>query len=210
MSKMSSFRTSHSNTPISIDKNFNRWRIINGRGYYDLLWKRHLLTYNRRKKCIGGLTVILIIRIWNAVHITLFLRPNINTIPIPFAIRKMFTDGKSIFAEISQKENDSSLLDLINKQFQLGKIIEPLLYKCIDFDNGDYVERWWPLGKKGNIVLDPARNMGQPILNKYNVKTELIYELYKTNHSISEISDWYELDKNAIQAAISFEEGLVA
>jgi uncharacterized protein (DUF433 family) len=128
----------------------------------------------------------------------------------PFAIRKMFTDGKTIFAEIAQKENDPSLLDLINRQFQLGKIIEPLLYKCIDFNNGDHAQRWWPLGKKGSIVLDPARNMGQPILNKYNVRTELIYELYKTNHSINEISDWYELDENAIQAAISFEKELVA
>jgi uncharacterized protein (DUF433 family) len=128
----------------------------------------------------------------------------------PFAIRKMFTDRKSIFAEIAQKEKDPSLLDLINEQFQLGKIIEPLLYKCIDFNDNDYAERWWPLGKKKDIVLDPARNMGQPILNKYNVKTELIYDLYKTNHSISEISDWYELDKNAIQAAINFEESLVA
>ena len=52
--------------------------------------------------------------------------------------------------------------------------------------------------------------MGQPILNKYNVRTELIYDLYKSKHSINEISDWYELDKNAIKAAISFEEGLVA
>jgi uncharacterized protein (DUF433 family) len=128
----------------------------------------------------------------------------------PFAIRKMFIDGKSIFAEIAQKENDTSLLDLINEQFQLGKIIEPLLYKRIDFGNDKYAERWWPLGKKENIVLDPTRNMGQPILNNYNVKTELIYELYKTNHSISEISNWYELDKNAIQAAINFEESLVA
>jgi uncharacterized protein (DUF433 family) len=128
----------------------------------------------------------------------------------PFAIRKMFTDGKSIFAEIAQKEKDTSLLDLIKKQYQFEKIIEPLLYKCIDFDKHDYAERWWPLGKKENIVLDPSRNMGQPILNDYNIRTELIYELYKTKHSISEISDWYELDKGAIEAAISFEKGLVA
>jgi uncharacterized protein (DUF433 family) len=128
----------------------------------------------------------------------------------PFAIRKMFTDGKTIFANIAQKENDRSLLDLINKQYQFEKIIEPLLYECIDFGQYDYAEKWWPLGKEQEIVLDPTRNLGQPILNKYNVKTELIYELYKTNHSISEISDWYELDKNSIEAAISFEKGLVA
>jgi len=58
----------------------------------------------------------------------------------PFAIRKMFTDGKSIFAEIAQKGNDPSLLDLLNKQFQLDKIIEPLLFKCIDFGKHDYEE----------------------------------------------------------------------
>jgi len=128
----------------------------------------------------------------------------------PFAIRKMFTDGKSIFAEIAQKQKDTSLLDLIKKQYQFQKIIEPLLYKRIDFGKYDYAEKWWPLGKNENIVLDPSRNMGQPILNKYNVRTELIYELYKTKHSINEISDWYELDKSAIEAAINFEKDLAA
>jgi uncharacterized protein (DUF433 family) len=52
--------------------------------------------------------------------------------------------------------------------------------------------------------------MGQPILNKYNIRTELIYDLYKTEHSINEIGDWYELDKIAIEAAIDFEKGMVA
>ena len=133
----------------------------------------------------------------------------LNT-PHPFAIRKIYTDGKSIFARIAQEENDTSLLDLINEQYQFRKIIEPILYGRIDFSNDNNAERWWPLGKKKNIVLDPSRNMGQPILNKYNVRTELIFELYKTNHSIDEISEWYELDRKSIEAAISFEKGLAA
>jgi len=128
----------------------------------------------------------------------------------PFAIRKMYTDGKSIFAQIAQKENISSLLDLINRQYQLEKIVEPSLYECIDFDNLDLAKKWWPMGRNNDIVLDPSRNLGQPIVNKYNVKTELIYELYKNNHSINEISKWYELDKNSIEMAINYEEKLVA
>ena len=128
----------------------------------------------------------------------------------PFAIKKMFTDRKTIFAKIAQEENDTSLLDLLNKQFQLDEVVEPILYECIDFNEYDYAEKWWPLGKKKDIVLDPSRNMGQPILNKYNVRTELIYELYKTNHSINEISEWYELDEKSIEAAISFEKDLAA
>ena len=129
----------------------------------------------------------------------------------PFAVQKIYTDGKSIFAKIAQEVNDSSLLDLLEKQYQFEEIIESTLYESIDFSKYDnFAERWWPLGKKVGIVLDPSRNMGQPILNEYNIRTELIYELYKTNHSINEISNWYELDKNAIEVAISFEKGLAA
>ena len=128
----------------------------------------------------------------------------------PFALRKMFTDGKSIFGKIAKTTDDPSLLDLIKNQYQFGEMVEPFLLECIDFDKSYYAEKWWPLGKKEDIVLDPSRNMGQPILNKYNVKTELIFNLYKTNHSINEISEWYELDKKAIESAISFENGLVA
>jgi len=128
----------------------------------------------------------------------------------PFAIKKMFTDGKSIFAKIAQEDNDYSLLDLLAKQYQIREIIEPTLYERIDFDRYNFAEKWWPLGKNKDIVLDPSRNMGQPILNKFNIRTNLIYELHNTNHSIEEISDWYELDKSSIKTAIDFENGLVA
>jgi uncharacterized protein (DUF433 family)/DNA-binding transcriptional MerR regulator len=128
----------------------------------------------------------------------------------PFAIKKMYTDGKSIFAKIAYEEHDTSLLDLVNSQFQFDKIIEPLLYECIDFDKYDCAERWWPLGKTVSIVLDPSRNMGQPILHQYNIRTRLIYELIKTNHNIREISEWYEVDEESIGAALDFEKGFAA
>jgi len=127
----------------------------------------------------------------------------------PFAIQKMFTDGKSVFARLAQKESDTALLDLVNEQFQLEKIVEPTLL-CIDFDAHDRAERWWPLGKNGGVVLDPSRNMGQPILSKYNVRTELIRNLHMAGHGIAEIVDWYELDKAVVEAAIDFENKLAA
>lgn len=128
----------------------------------------------------------------------------------PFAIKKMFTDGESIFADIAQEDNDTSLLDLLAKQYQMSSIIKPTLLECIDFDKYDFAERWWPLGKTKDVVLDPSRNMGQPIINKYNVRTELIFELHKTKHSIKEISDWYELDEESINTAIDYESRLTA
>jgi uncharacterized protein (DUF433 family) len=128
----------------------------------------------------------------------------------PFAIKKIYTDGKTIFARIAKEENDTSLIDLINKQFQLDKIVEPLLFECIDFNKYDQAEKWWPMGKGENIVLDPSRNFGQPILNSYNIRTELIFDLYKSNHSIDEIREWYEIDNDSIRSAINFEKSFVA
>ena len=128
----------------------------------------------------------------------------------PFAVRKMYTDGKGIFARYAEENRDSLLLDLICRQFQFDEVIAPLLYESIDFDVSDCARKWWPLGKDGNVVLDPQRNFGRPILDRHNVRTELIYELYKANRSVDEISDWYELDKGETEAAIGFEKGLAA
>jgi len=128
----------------------------------------------------------------------------------PFAVRKMYTDGKEIFAETAKDNDVTSLLDLINKQFQFDEVIGSLLYGCIDFDDYDFAQKWWPLGKTEDIVLDPSRNMGQPILDKRNVRTGLIYELFKAKRDMDEISEWYDLDRAEIEAAIAFEEGLVA
>jgi uncharacterized protein (DUF433 family)/DNA-binding transcriptional MerR regulator len=139
----------------------------------------------------------------------LFASQMLNT-SHPFAIKKIYTDGRSIFARMAKEENDTSLIDLINKQFQFDKIVEPLLFECIDFDKYDQAEKWWPMGKAKNIVLDPSRNFGQPILNNYNIRTELIFELYKSNHSIDEIREWYEVDNDSIVSAINFEKSFVA
>jgi len=128
----------------------------------------------------------------------------------PFAVRKMYTDGKGIFARYAEENKDPLLLDLIHRQFQFDEVIAPLLYENIDFDVYDCARKWWPDGKNSGVVLDPQRNFGRPILDRHNVRTELIYELYKTNHSLDEISDWYELGKDEIEVAIGFEKGLAA
>jgi uncharacterized protein (DUF433 family) len=127
----------------------------------------------------------------------------------PFAVRKIYTDGKSIFAKMGQEGYDTSLIDVIRAQFQLGEIVEPFLFECIDFNQYDQAEKWWPRGKKEGIVLDPSRNFGQPIIDTYNIRTDILYDLYKTNHSIAEIKEWYKIDTDEIIAAIHFEEGFV-
>lgn len=128
----------------------------------------------------------------------------------PFAQKIFYTDGKTIFAEIAIKHNESDLLDLIKKQYQFEKILEPLLYRCLDFDESNAASRWWPLGKKGRIVIDPERNFGKPIIDSLNIKVETIVDLVRRNKSVSEIADWYDIDCESIYAALDYSERVPA
>lgn len=128
----------------------------------------------------------------------------------PFAMRKFYTDGKTILARVAEEEKDPALIDLLKKQYQFDQIITPLLYETIDFNTVDEASKYWPLGKGKNIVLDPARNLGKPILDNYNIRTDVIFDLLKKNHSIKEIIDWYEIDELSLRTAIDYEKGLVA
>jgi uncharacterized protein (DUF433 family) len=113
----------------------------------------------------------------------------------PFAKKCFFTDGKTILIKIAEKNNIPELLDLLKKQYQMEPIVNQFLLKSLDFDKYDLAEKWWPLGKKSGIVVDPKRNFGKPIINDKN---------------IDEIAEWYELDKKTINEALRFYERDIA
>ncbi len=128
----------------------------------------------------------------------------------PFAMKKIYTDGKTIIAKIAKESDSIELIDLLKKQYQFAEIILPTLYECIDFNNYEIAEKWWPLGKDSGIVIDPSRNFGKPIIDDINVSTEMIMDLYNSGHTKKDISDWYDIDLKYIDMAIDFEMRLVA
>ena len=123
----------------------------------------------------------------------------------PFAMKKFYTDGKTILAKIAHDGNSVDLIDLLKKQYQIVDVVLPHLYECIDFNQFDFAERWWPNGKLAGIVVDPNRSFGQPIIHDLNIKTHLIQELYNSGHSIEDIIDWYDIDKKYVKMALDFE-----
>ncbi len=128
----------------------------------------------------------------------------------PFAMKKLYTDGKAIFAELANSTGESDLLDLIKEQFQIVDIVLPTLSETLDFNSFDIAQRWWPRGKSGGIVIDPNRHFGRPIVDEANMSTDVIYDLYKSGHSIEDIVNWYEISAQSIKLAIDFEEKLAA
>jgi len=65
----------------------------------------------------------------------------------PFAVKKIYTDTKSIFAEIASETPSLRLIDIENNQLQFYTVLIPALHEVLDFDAQGIVEKWWPRGK---------------------------------------------------------------
>jgi uncharacterized protein (DUF433 family) len=70
--------------------------------------------------------------------------------------------------------------------------------------------RWWPLGEKRLVVLDPTRNFGRPIAALHGVPTEVLANAAQACQSITDVARWYEVPEAEIRDAIEFEQRLAA
>lgn len=93
----------------------------------------------------------------------------------PFSSEVFQTDGKRIFLELRDTvTDDNGLLDVVTNQRTFKEIIRPT-FKNIDFEQATAV-RWWPLGKRTSIVVDPSRSLGKPIENSTGVPIDSLID----------------------------------
>jgi len=119
----------------------------------------------------------------------------------PFAHAKFSTDGKDVWYEkfdVLVKANGK-------KQIDIKPIIIPFL-KNIDFGKNNIAERYFPLTKTKNVVIDPNHQFGQPTILGTNIKTQSIFSLYKGGESKSTISDLYNISIKKVSDAIEFHK----
>lgn len=129
----------------------------------------------------------------------------------PFSTQRFRTDGKTIFLEITDKlkVEEGKMIDLRRRQNVFRTIIEPSL-RDLEFD-ADVVARWFPLGiSRRNIVIDPSRAFGRPIVNSAGVPTEVLANAVETEGSIDKVARLFEVSSAEVREARSFEERLAA
>lgn len=122
----------------------------------------------------------------------------------PFAQKSILegirTTGKKIYFET--KDGIISLDG--TKQFNLDFI--RVFFKNLDFDNELIATRFWPLGKEKNIIVDPMRQFGHPVLGSTNIYPETVYNLYKAGEPIEFIAFTYEIESKLVLDAIDYCE----
>ncbi|MEQ1526472.1 MAG: DUF433 domain-containing protein [Gallionella sp.] len=130
--------------------------------------------------------------------------------PYPFTCKRFQTDGRTIFASAIEETGEEQLLDLIKKQFAFSKIIEPSLYRGIEFGNDELASHWYPVPRSKVIVLDPAIAFGKPIIAHGSIRTSILYDAFNAEKNKQYVAKLYEVSVNAVEAAIRFEERLAA
>jgi uncharacterized protein (DUF433 family) len=128
----------------------------------------------------------------------------------PFTSRLFRTDGRTIFASAMEETGETALLDLVRNQYAFRKIIEPSLYRGIEFGENHVAARWYPAPKSKAIVLDPKIAFGKPIVTDGAIRTSILYEAYTADRDKNFVSKLYDVPVSAVDAAIAFEETLAA
>lgn len=128
----------------------------------------------------------------------------------PLSTNQFRTDGRSIFLRIvdtdDHGEERERLLNLFRSQYEFQQVIEPLL-KTIEFDARGRPFLWWPNGRRGNIVVDPARAFGRPIDVVSSVPTAILAAAGR-HQGIPLAAKSYDVPPASIKRAIKFEEGM--
>jgi uncharacterized protein (DUF433 family) len=129
-----------------------------------------------------------------------------------FARENFFTDGKNIYLEIYSDSNADALLELLSGgQWVIATIIKQLADQ-IDFDEiTGFAQRWYPLGPREPIVIDPRISFGNPSIVDHGIATANVYDLYLGERSIIEpVCEWLSLKRREVEAAVTYETQLAA
>jgi uncharacterized protein (DUF433 family) len=127
----------------------------------------------------------------------------------PFSVKRFDTDGQSIFATlISDQTNRRHVEDLQKGQYVFEKVMRPFFHK-LEYQK-DQLVRYWPEGKRGRILLDPARKFGQPIDAESGVPTRAIFSALEAGEGQSpdDVARWLGIPLAAVKAADQFERSL--
>ena len=131
--------------------------------------------------------------------------------PHPFATRRVFSGGKSIFAELSGADIPDVVELTKNRDLQIysGILLAKYLDEIAFSDKTLLADRWWPLSRQFPVVLDPKIAFGAPVVEGTATRTEIVAAMAKTA-STDVAANVYQLTKRQVQAAVQFEDLLAA
>jgi len=127
----------------------------------------------------------------------------------PFCTNRFATDGQTVFMRMHEEQRVDIVWDMKDIQRVFEQIIAPFL-KNVEFSESDVASRWWPMGHDHQIVLDPQRSFGSPIVVKHGVPTAVLAAAARTEKDIRTVAEWFSVSLHEVQDAVDFEAKFAA
>jgi uncharacterized protein (DUF433 family)/DNA-binding transcriptional MerR regulator len=125
-----------------------------------------------------------------------------------FARKSFFTDGRDIYLQV--KEAGDDILELLSGgQWVIAPVIMELAEQ-IDFEApSGLARRWYPLGPKEPVVLDPSVSFGRPSVEGTGIATANVFDFFRAEgEDLGATMKWLELEAHQVEAAVQFERKL--
>ena len=122
----------------------------------------------------------------------------------PFSHQDLLTDGQKLFVYLEgESKNRSELIEIVSQQHAIPQVLMPYLQR-VDYDRASRLARQWNIGD--NVVIDPARALGKPIVRASAMPTAVLAAAYWANGEDAErVADWYGVAPADVLAAVRFE-----
>jgi uncharacterized protein (DUF433 family) len=119
----------------------------------------------------------------------------------------LLIDGHRLLKELG----DRSLLELgSGGQASFEAVIKPFCQQ-LHFDSiSNLASRYFPLGRKKGIVVDPHHAFGRPVIDGTNLATETIATLVRGGESLDDVAAQFRLEMPLVEAAWEYEQRLAA
>jgi len=135
----------------------------------------------------------------------------------PFALREVYVDPDRVFyGAVRERDGSEGLVELRGHgQHAIPLLVGPYLEQ-LDFDAHDVAERWWPIGRRGGVVIDPRFSFGAPVLEGTGIRAETLsgsYHAEKAQHggrTIQHVAWMYGVDPRLVENSLAFEQWLRA
>ena len=128
----------------------------------------------------------------------------------PFAMNKAFrTDGKTIFMEIVESDEERRILNLLNDNFEMGPVIEASLFDSILYAD-DLAYRWRPSPEQPRVVLDPNYSFGRPVIEDIWIPTDTLDAAAEAEGDVVAVAEDFDVDPEAVAQAVAYEQSLRA
>lgn len=126
----------------------------------------------------------------------------------PFALRRMHTDGRSIFVEVAKETGDPALYNLVADNFAILDVLSGTFIASVEYE-GDLPRVWRPSSTHPRIVVDPRRALGRPVEDRSGVPAEALFDAYRAEQgNAARVAAFFETDEEGVRQAVEFMLGV--